>query len=181
MHDAYPIPLRGIVEIDETYVGGTTKGTGHGYKGNKAVVVGAIQRGGKIYLQVTDDKSRKTLHGFVKEHTAPDTEVICTDDWPAYKGIEDEDTKHEVVNHSLGEYSRDGMNTNSIENIWSLLKRSIVGSYHKVSIKHLDAYLDELEWRFNNRDNEYLFRDTLLKLIGSENLTYRDLVNVSGS
>jgi len=57
------------------------------------------------------------------------------------------------------------VHTNYVENIWSLLKRSLVGSYHKVSKKHLDAYLDELEWRFNNRENPYLFRDTLLKLI----------------
>src|SRR3990170_1799138 len=105
----------------------------------------------------------------------PDTETIYTDDWPAYKGIGDHDTSHEVVNYSLGEYSRDGINTNSIENIWSLLKRSIVGSYHKVSIKHLDAYLDELEWRFNNRDNPYLFRDTLTKLIRSESLPFEEL------
>jgi len=54
---------------------------------------------------------------------------------------------------------------------------SIVGSYHKLSVKHLDSYLDELEWRFNNRDNPYLFRDTLLKLIKSENLPYQELIH----
>ncbi|MFC1907297.1 transposase, partial [Chloroflexota bacterium] len=59
---------------------------------------------------------------------------------------------------------------------WSLFKRSVIGSYHKLSEKHLDAYLDELEWRFNNRNNPYLFRDTLLKLIGSENLEYKTLI-----
>ena len=73
------------------------------------------------------------------------------------------------------------MNTNSIENIWSLLKRSIVGSYHKVSVKHLDAYLDELEWRFNNRDNEYIFRDTLVQLIKSPALEYKELITVGES
>ena len=65
---------------------------------------------------------------------------------------------------------------NTVENVWSLLKRSIVGSYHKVTVKHLDAYLDELEWRFNNRDNPYLFRDTLLKLIKAHNVQYKELV-----
>ena len=60
--------------------------------------------------------------------------------------------------------------------MWSLLKRSIVGSYHKLSTKHLNSYLDELEWWFNNRDNPYLFRDTLLKLIKSENLPYESLI-----
>ena len=71
---------------------------------------------------------------------------------------------------------RGDIHTNTVENVWSLFKRSVIGSYHKISVKHLDAYLDELEWRFNNRDNPYLFRDTLLKLVRSENLTYQGLV-----
>ena len=61
-------------------------------------------------------------------------------------------------------------------NLWSLLDRSIMEAYHPVSVKHLDSYLEELEWRFNNRENPYLFRDTLLKLINSENLAYENLV-----
>src|SRR6267143_1594901 len=67
------------------------------------------------------------------------------------------------------------VHTNGIESVWSLLKRSIIGSYHKVSIKHLDAYLDELEHRFNNRKNEYIFRDTLTKLVMAAKLTYQEL------
>ena len=62
-----------------------------------------------------------------------------------------------------------------MQGVWSLLKRSIVGSYRKLSTKHLDSYLGELEWRFNNRENPYLFRDTLLKLIKSESLPYQEL------
>ena len=85
------------------------------------------------------------------------------------------ETAHETVNHSIGEYARGNVNTNSVENIWSLLKRSIIGSFHKVSIKHLNAYLDELEWRFNNRDNPFLFRDTLIRLLQSDNLEYKTL------
>ncbi|MFC1904316.1 transposase [Chloroflexota bacterium] len=65
----------------------------------------------------------------------------------------------------------------STKRIWSLFKRSIVGSYHKVSTKHLDSYLDELEWRFNNRDNPYLFRDTFLKLIKADNIEYKTLIS----
>jgi transposase-like protein len=173
MHEAYPMPLKGMIEIDETFVGGKKKGA-KGYRG-KAVVVGAIQRGGKILLQVAPDRSKPSLQNFVWKNTQSRSDAYITDDYGGYKGIEDENTKHEVLNHSLGEYDRNGLNTNSIENVWSLLKRSIVGSYHKVSVKHLDAYLDELEWRFNNRDNEYLFRDTILKLIGSDKLTYEAL------
>ena len=177
MADGTPSLLKGIVEVDETYVGGKTKGMGHGYKGNKTIVVSATERGGETRLQVIDDNGRKTLHQFIRENTAPNTEAIYTDEWPAYKGIGDADTKHESVNHSAEEWVRGNVHTNSVEGVWSLLKRSIVGSYHKVSTKHLDAYLDELEWRFNNRENPYLFRDTLLKLIKSENMEYKELIS----
>ena len=168
--------LNGIVEVDETWIGGKQKGVGHGYKGNKVLAVGAVEREGNV-LQAIKHADRNTLHKFIHSHTAPDTEAIYTDEWPAYKGIADADTRHETVNHKAEEWVRGDVHTNSIENIWSLLKRSIVGSYHQVSKKHLDAYLDELEWRFNNRENPYLFRDTLLKLINSENLTYQELIS----
>jgi len=170
-----PVPLSKIVEVDETWVGGKRKNVGHGFKGNKALVAGVAQRNGEVRLQVIDDRTREALHEFIKKYIAPDTEAIYTDNWPAYDGIADQDTRHETVNHSADEWVRGDVHTNYVENIWSLLKRSLVGSYHKVSKKHLNAYLDELEWRFNNRDNPYLFRDTLLKLIKSENLTYSKL------
>jgi transposase-like protein len=170
--------LRGIVEVDETFVGGEVEGKGRGYKGNKTVVVGAMQRNGNICLQVVRGTDRETLHGFIRENTAGDTEVIYTDEWPASKGIADKDTKHEAVKHRDKEWARGDVHTNSIENVWSLLKRSIVGSYHQVSAKHLDAYLDELEFRFNNRENPYMFRDAMLKLIVSETLPYAKLIEV---
>ncbi len=173
-----PVPLSKIVEVDETWVGGKRKHVGHGYKGNKTVVAGAIQRDGDARLQVIDDRTREVLNEFMKKYIADNAEAIYTDDWPAYKGIADHDTRHETVNHSESEWVRGEVHTNYVENIWSLLKRSLVGSYHKVSKKHLDAYLDELEWRFNNRDNPYLFRDTLLKLIKSENLPYQKLTAI---
>ena len=176
MEDAYPMPLWGMVEIDETFVGGKVKGQGRDYKGNKAVVVGAVQRGGKIVLRVVEARDRQPLHCFVEEVTADETEAYFTDDWAPYDGIGDCDTVHETVNHSAEEWVRGNVHTNSVENIWSLLKRSIIGAYHKVSLKHLDAYLDELEWRYNGRDNPYLFRDTLLRLLNSEHLTYKNLV-----
>ncbi len=176
MSDGTPNLLKGIVEVDDTLVGGTTKGTGHGFKGNKSIVVGATERGGDTRLEVIDGVDRKSLHDFIKSHTAPETEAIYTDNFPAYNGIADENTRHETVNHSADEWVRGDVHTNSVEGVWSLLKRSIMGSYHKVSTKHLDAYLDELEWRFNNRKNEYLFRDTLLKLIKSDNLPYGKLI-----
>ena len=176
MEEAYPVPLRGLVEIDETFIGGKTRGKGRGFKGNKAAVVGAVQRGGKIVLKVIQARDRATLHEFIGQVTADETVAYFTDEWAPYEGIEDEDTTHETVNHSIEEWVRGDVHTNSIENIWSLLKRSIIGAYHQVSLKHLDAYLDELEWRFNNRDNPFLFRDTLLRLLNAEHVEYKELV-----
>lgn len=176
MEDAYPMPLKGLIEIDETFVGGKVRGKGRGYKDNKATVVGAIQRQGKIVLKVIQARDRATLHDFIERITADEAEAYFTDEWAAYQGIEDDNTRHETVNHSAEEWVRGNVHTNNIENIWSLLKRSIIGAYHQVSVKHLDAYLDELEWRFNNRDNPWLFRDTLVRLLGAEHVEYKELV-----
>ena len=175
VRDAYPMPLTGIVEIDETFVGGKVRGKGRGYKGNKAVVVGAVQRGGKIVLEVIHARDTASLHDFVERFTADETEAYFTDEWAPYQGIADHNTRHETVNHSIEEWVRGDVHTNTVEGVWSLLKRSIIGAYHRVSVKHLNAYLDELEWRFNNRDNPWLFRDTLLRLLSAEHVEYQEL------
>jgi transposase-like protein len=182
--DADTSLLSGIVEVDETYIGGKAKNMhkskrektiqGRGAVG-KAMVLGAIQRGGGVRLTVEKRNDRETLHKFIKAALAGDTECIMTDTWQAYNGIEDENTRHETVNHLAKEYVRGEAHTNSVESVWSLFKRSIVGSYHQISAKHLDRYLDEFEFRFNNRNNPYLFRDTLLRLVNSESLEYKEL------
>ena len=87
--------------------------------------------------------------------------------------------KHKSVNHSKKEYVRGDVFTNTVESAFSLLKRGIVGTWHKVSVKHLPAYLQEMTWRFNNRKNPYLFRDTILKLIASGNLEYKELTRAA--
>ncbi len=179
MKDASGEFLRGIVEVDETYIGGKVRGKGRGYRGNKSIAIGAVQRGGKLRLQVLKWADKETLHAFIHKNTAPDTEAIYTDQLPAYIGIADEDTRHESVNHAKEEWVRGDVHTNGIESVWSLLKRSIIGAYHKVSMKHLEAYLDELEHRFNGRHNKFLFRDTLVKLLKAEALPYSDLVKAA--
>ena len=168
--------LKGIVEVDETFVGGKVHGRGGGYRRNKAVVIGAVERDGDIRLKVIKSPTRYWLHKFIHETTDPKCEAIYTDEAQAYKGIADADTRHETVKHLEEEWVRGDVHTNSVESVWSLLKRSVVGTYHRISIKHLDAYLDELEHRFNNRKNQYLFRDTLLKLVNASALPYQDLV-----
>ena len=173
--------LRGIVEVDETFVGGRRLGVGRGrYRDeDNPPVAGVAQRGGEVRLRVVRDRSRGTLHGFIREHVADEAEAIYTDEWIGYQGIGDADTRHESVNHSAKEYVRADVHTNTVEGVWSLFKRGIVGSYHQISAKHLPAYLDEMEFRFNNRENPFLFRDTLLVLVHGEALPYAKLVEAS--
>jgi transposase-like protein len=182
--DADSTLLSGICEVDETYVGGKAKNMhkdvrarkiqGRGGVG-KAMVLGAIERGGKVRLACGDTPDRETLKAFIAAKLADETTAIMTDDFPAYNGTGDANTRHETVNHSAKEWVRGDVHTNTMENVWSLFKRSIIGSYHQISVKHLDRYLDELEFRFNNRNNPYLFRDTLLRLLTSTNLEYKEL------
>jgi len=116
---------------------------------------------------------RDTLHGFIRQNTNCGTRALYTDEWPAYRGIQDGDTEHKTVRHRGGEYVAKGnVHTNSIESVWSLLMRSIVGSYHQVSAK----YLDELDSRYNNRENPYLFRDAMLKMLVADALPYKKLI-----
>ncbi len=83
--------------------------------------------------------------------------------------------KHKTIEHRRRHYVNGDIHANTVESAFSLLKRGIIGSWHRVSAKHLAAYLDEMTWRFNNRKNPFLFRDTMLKLIRSENLEYKEL------
>ena len=167
--------LLGIVEVDETLIGGKAKGKGRAYKGNKTWVAGAIQRGGGIRLEQIPDTKRDTLHDFISRAVKDEAEAIYTDELRSYLGIEDHNTRHETVNHSEEEWVVGGVHTNSIEGVWSLFKRSIVGAFHKVSRKHLGRYLEELEWRFTNRNNDHIFRDTLQRIVNTNHLTYERL------
>ena len=168
--------LLGIVEVDETLIGGKTQGKGRAYKGNKTWVAGAIQRGGRTRLKRIPNVRRDTLHSFIKETVRDEAEAIYTDELAAYLGIADHDTRHETVNHSAEEWVVGDVHTNTIEGVWSLFKRSIVGAFHKVSEKHLDRYLEELEWRFSNRNNDHIFVATLRRMVNTERLTYQQLV-----
>ncbi|HUF54666.1 MAG TPA: IS1595 family transposase [Dehalococcoidia bacterium] len=121
-------------------------------------------------------RSKKALHSFVSDVADDMAEAFYTDEFKSYTGIGDGNTRHESVDHKADEWVRGDVHTNSVEGVWSLLKRSVVGSYHQLSAKHLPAYLDEFSFRFNNRHNHYLFRDTLAKLVNSESLPYQELI-----
>ena len=176
-------PLTGTVEVDETYIGGRPRHPRHGRgrgpitRKSKTTVFGAIARGGEIRLAVERrDVNMGTARQFIAKNVDGAAGAIYTDSHPAYVGIGDADTTHASVSHRIEEWVRGDVHTNTIESAWSLFKRSILGSYHHLSAKHMDAYLDEFEWRFNNRRNPYLFRDTLIALLKSDNMTYKALI-----
>ena len=177
-----PQPLGGIVEVDETFVG--RKQRGHQHKVGhpeckKQVVIGIRQRGGELRFFHAEDVKSGTLAKDIKENISQDVDVIMTDDFKSYpKALHDAGVlaEHKTVCHSDGEYVNGDVYTNSIESAFSLLKRGIIGTWHRISAKHLQAYLDEMCFRFDNRNNPYLFRDTLLKLLQSEHLEYKQLV-----
>ena len=173
-------PLDGIVEMDETFVGGKTRGR-HWKRenNNKVPVIGIKQRNGELRFFKAEDVKSGTLAKYIKENISQDVHVIMTDEFPSYPpaivkaGMED--TCHLTVNHHDGVYVDGDITTNGIESAFSLLKRGIIGSWHKVSAKHLPAYLDEMTFRFNNRSNPFLFRDTMMKLLEAPVLEYKKL------
>ena len=167
--------LFGVVEVDETLVGGKRRGVGTGNRVGKTWVAGAVQRGGEVRIEAVPNIRRATLHAFIARNTRPDTEAIYTDELKSYLGIADHDTRHETVKHSEEEWVVGDVHTNSVEGVWSLLKRSIVGAWHQVSAKHLDAYLSEVEFRINHRNDPYIFEAVLLRLLDGQALRYREL------
>jgi len=177
MGDGDERTLKGIIEADETWHGGKKHGMGTGpYASGKKVVLGAVERGGEVRIRLAAGRDRGTIHRFLNEVVDDSATGIYTDDWVGYVGIADEDTFHKVVNHKAKEWVRGDVHSNTIEGVWSLFKRSVIGSYHQVSVKHLPAYLDELEWRYNNRDNPWLFRDTVRALTRADALPLKQLV-----
>ncbi len=169
--------LDGIVEMDETYVGGKKKGKEwQGKKKHKEVVIGIRQRGGDLRFFHAADAKSGTLQKYIQENIGTDVDVIVTDEWPAYQKAVG-DLKHETVNHSAKEYVRFGtdIHSNSIESAFSLLKRGIMGSWHKISAKHLQAYLDEMIFRFDRRKRSDLFIDTLRHMVTADPLTFESL------
>jgi len=169
--------LDGTVEMDETYVGGKQRNPGRGRATtNKEVVIGIRQRSGDLRFFHAEDAKTGTLARYIQENISSDVEVIVTDELPAYRKAVG-DAKHETVNHSAKEYVQFGtdIHTNSIESAFSLLKRGIIGTWHKVSAKHLQAYLDEMTFRFDRRNRSDLFLDTLHHMVTADPMTFNDL------
>ena len=187
-HDAYgdEDPFSGPVEADETYVGGKAKNmhahqraklTGRGGVDKMAVVGVKDRKTRHVRAAVVTDTTGRTLRGFV-EGNATSEATVYTDGEPGYAGVS---RKHEAVKHTVGEYVRGMAHTNGMESFWSMLKRAHAGTFHKMSPKHLDRYVQEFAGKHNIRDSGTLaqMRDTVTRIIG-RNLLYRDLIADNG-
>jgi transposase-like protein len=180
--------MAGETEADETFIGGLAKFmhkkrrksavTGTGGSG-KSVVMGILERKGKrktsrVRARVMPNIQRDTLHREIREAVEPGSRVN-TDAWAAYRGLSP-DYVHEVVDHAV-EYVRGTVHTNGLENFWSLLKRTIKGTYVSVEPFHLFRYLDEQAFRFNEReDNDSGRFWNVLSSVSGRRLTYRQLI-----
>jgi hypothetical protein len=177
--------LSGTIEMDETYVGGTMRGHGSRVaKKAKQIVIGAIERGGKLRLRHVADVKITTLRGFIDEHVDPNVDRIMTDENRAYPPSlkPDLSPRHFTVNHIRAEYVRPGtdITTNSIESAFSLFKRGLNGSFHRVSIKHLHRYLSEFEYRFNARKENAKFERVLNRMLNTDTMQYKQLISDPG-
>ncbi len=164
--------LVGVVEVDETYIGGKnvnrhwnkkTPWKAGGVASGKVAVIGAIARKGNVVCKMIEVADTNTLTGFVRQVTSDKVSLVATDEHKGYDAIDVYGRKHAVVKHSAGEYVRGEVHTQNIESFWALLKRGVVGTFHNVSKDYLPLYLNEFTFRHNERKNPDIFE----KLISS--------------
>lgn len=154
-------PLGGIVEVDETFIGGKPRRRNNvakagrpkagGTRGKKQPVMGMLERGGRVRPKVIADVRASTLREVIDQNVDKSARIM-TDDWVGYKGLSRDGWQHETVNHSRYEFARGDVTTNRIEGFFGILKRGLNGIYHAVSKKHLHRYLSEFEFRYNNSE-----------------------------
>jgi ISXO2-like transposase domain/Transposase zinc-ribbon domain len=181
MVDEFPAKLSGIVEVDETYIGGKSKrrGVGRPPRPKKDMVIGMRERGGRVRFFHVPDVKKDTVKGLLDRHISSNTRRIMTDAAVVYPFAMDKDfkPKHRSVNHSI-EWVKPGdisVHTNTIESAFSLLKRGLIGSFHHVTIKHLHRYLAEFETRFNMREDAHRFENIVRRMLTTDTMEYKQL------
>lgn len=156
--------LGGIVEVDETYVGGKDSNRHWDKRTHmrgrsvveKTPVVGAVKRKGNVVARVLSSVDRTQLEIFIRQTVSTKVSLLCTDAFKGYARVKKE-YPHGVVDHAAGQHVIGAIHTNTIEGFWSILKRGIMGSFHKVSKKYLPLYVAEFQFRYNNRENADIF------------------------
>jgi transposase-like protein len=176
--------LTGVVEVDETYVGGKIRRKGKPFvqKDKKDVVLGMIERGGKLKLIPVKDNKRVIIEPVIRQHVSPEA-TLQTDEASIYYAIGKSHFpgRHRTINH-IRSYGLGENHSNTIENAFSLLKRGIYGSFHKVSSKHLGRYCNEFSYRFNRRGEQLAMFDVTLKNLTRGNaLPYKKLTKTAPS
>jgi len=164
--------LTGLVEMDEAYIGGKPRKGISGDKSprgrgtKKTPVVGMIERGGKVRAKVMKKEGLtiKKLTSLVRRNIDISNSTLITDEFSGYFGIK-YIMPHKTVDHSVWYVDGDA-HTNTIESFWAILKRGIVGQYHKVSLRYLPKYIDEFSYRFNHRHHDDLFGQTIHRALG---------------
>jgi transposase-like protein len=172
--------MTGVVEMDETYIGGKTiRPYGGRSSKKKDIVVALRERGGNVRLMHVDDVKASTLKQIAEEFISDDVQAIVTDDFKSYPlALKKFGGRHHRINHSLGYYvtgDQNQIHTNTVESAFSLFKRGLNGSYHIVSIKHLHRYLAEFEFRFNERKNSERFAKTMQRMMTNEPVRYASI------
>jgi hypothetical protein len=159
--------------LAESSTGGVIR---HGTK-TKRRFLGIVERGGNVRAwHIKKEGKFASITGKIKENVSVEAELLITDESRLYSHISDHGYKHATIQHSAGKYVEGNIYTNGIENFWSLFKRGVIGSFHKVSVKHLDRYLAEFCFRFSNRRNEEMFAMTILALVIAAKMPYAQLI-----
>ena len=177
MVDADRPKLKGIVEIDETYIGGKQRGN-YRKRLNKDVVIGVRERGGPVRFVQTPDNKADTVYQVIADNVDKNAQAIMTDESNIYdfRLTQFKDVPHSRIKHKDRIYVRGNVHTNTVESAFSLFKRGLTGAFHKVSLKHLQRYLNEFEFRFNNRKSPDLFGVTVRRMALEGNMPYAKLV-----
>lgn len=146
--------LRGVVEVDETYIGGKPRRGGNHKRGRgteKSPVMVLVERKGNMVSRPIENVNARTLKTAIREVVNKNS-TIMTDEWPSYRGIDKEfKGGHKMIHHASGEYVNGNISTNTAESFFALLKRGVHGSFHHISKKHLGRYCDEFSFRWNHR------------------------------
>jgi transposase-like protein len=158
--------LIGLVEVDETWVGGKDKNRHLSKKQGKDdplkfAVIGAIERKGNVVARVLDHVNSAACQHFIRETVGTDVSLLATDESSSYLDLKWQGYNHGTVNHTNKQYVVGALHTNTIEGFWSLIKRGVMGSYHKVSKKYLPLYVAEFQFRYNNRTNPDIFAEAI--------------------